>query len=124
MFSRRVVDQIQIESTRGFTYSIELLVKAHRRDGVSARFPRSGSSAHAVPAVSVCSIGCPITLFGIFMPLVLLGCDADLGLFPGKLLDSAGAMILAIVWCIRSSRSTFAVLLDTRVFGFNRYAPD
>lgn len=30
MFSRRVVDQIQIESTRGFTYSIELLVKAHR----------------------------------------------------------------------------------------------
>lgn len=31
MFSRRVLDSIPIESTQGFTYSIELLVKAHRR---------------------------------------------------------------------------------------------
>lgn len=30
MFSRRVIDSIQIESTEGFTYSIELLAKAHR----------------------------------------------------------------------------------------------
>jgi dolichol-phosphate mannosyltransferase len=30
MFSRRVVDQIKIESDQGFCYSIELLVKAHR----------------------------------------------------------------------------------------------
>jgi glycosyltransferase involved in cell wall biosynthesis len=30
MFSRRVVDQIEIESNEGFCYSIELLVKAHR----------------------------------------------------------------------------------------------
>ena len=30
LFSRRVVDQIVIESTRGFCYSIELLVKCHR----------------------------------------------------------------------------------------------
>ena len=30
MFSRRVLDQIEIESSRGFTYSLELLVKAHR----------------------------------------------------------------------------------------------
>lgn len=30
MFSRRVLDRIPIESTEGFTYSIELLVKCHR----------------------------------------------------------------------------------------------
>ncbi len=30
LFSRRVVDTIQVESDRGFTYSLELLVKAHR----------------------------------------------------------------------------------------------
>jgi dolichol-phosphate mannosyltransferase len=30
MFSRRVVEQIEIESNEGFCYSIELLVKAHR----------------------------------------------------------------------------------------------
>src|SRR5438445_7377082 len=30
MFSRRVIDQIRIESDQGFCYSIELLVKAHR----------------------------------------------------------------------------------------------
>lgn len=30
LFSRRVIDTIAIESTVGFTYSIELLVKAHR----------------------------------------------------------------------------------------------
>jgi dolichol-phosphate mannosyltransferase len=30
LFSRRVVDAIAIESTRGFCYSIELLVKCHR----------------------------------------------------------------------------------------------
>lgn len=30
LFSRRVLDSIKIESTEGFTYSIELLVKCHR----------------------------------------------------------------------------------------------
>lgn len=30
LFSRRVIDQIPIESERGFAYSLELLVKAHR----------------------------------------------------------------------------------------------
>jgi dolichol-phosphate mannosyltransferase len=30
LFSRRAVDEIAIESTRGFCYSIELLVKCHR----------------------------------------------------------------------------------------------
>jgi len=30
LFSRRVLDRIRIESTRGFCYSIELLVKCHR----------------------------------------------------------------------------------------------
>jgi hypothetical protein len=30
LFSRRVVERIEVESTQGFCYSIELLVKAHR----------------------------------------------------------------------------------------------
>jgi dolichol-phosphate mannosyltransferase len=30
LFSRQLLDQVQIESSAGFTYSIELLVKAHR----------------------------------------------------------------------------------------------
>jgi hypothetical protein len=30
LFSRRVIDQIAVESERGFCYSIELLVKCHR----------------------------------------------------------------------------------------------
>ena len=30
LFSRRVIDEIEIESERGFCYSIELLVKCHR----------------------------------------------------------------------------------------------
>jgi glycosyltransferase involved in cell wall biosynthesis len=30
MFSRRVIEQVRIESTEGFCYSIELLVKVHR----------------------------------------------------------------------------------------------
>ncbi|MDA2928797.1 glycosyltransferase family 2 protein [Acidobacteria bacterium AH-259-O06] len=30
LFSRRVLDQIRIESSQGFTYSVELLVKCHR----------------------------------------------------------------------------------------------
>jgi dolichol-phosphate mannosyltransferase len=30
LFSRQVLEQIEVESTRGFTYSIELVVKAHR----------------------------------------------------------------------------------------------
>lgn len=30
LFSRRVINEIPVESTQGFTYSIELLVKAHR----------------------------------------------------------------------------------------------
>ena len=31
LFSRRVLDEIEIESSIGFTYSLELLVKCHRR---------------------------------------------------------------------------------------------
>lgn len=30
LFSRRVIENLQVESAQGFTYSIELLVKAHR----------------------------------------------------------------------------------------------
>src|SRR5712671_6158341 len=30
MFSRRVIDEVKVESDQGFCYSIELLVKAHR----------------------------------------------------------------------------------------------
>ncbi len=31
LFSRRVLEQVPITSTEGFTYSIELLVKSHKR---------------------------------------------------------------------------------------------
>ena len=30
LFSRRLLERVALESTQGFTYSIELLVKAHR----------------------------------------------------------------------------------------------
>jgi dolichol-phosphate mannosyltransferase len=39
MFSRRVLDAIIIESTEGFTYSIELLVKCHRLSWPVAEVP-------------------------------------------------------------------------------------
>src|SRR5215831_2026740 len=39
MFSRRVIDRIAVESTQGFCYSIELLVKAHRLGWTIAEVP-------------------------------------------------------------------------------------
>ena len=39
MFSRRVIDRIAIESSEGFCYSIELLVKAHRLGWKIAEVP-------------------------------------------------------------------------------------
>jgi hypothetical protein len=39
MFSRRVIDRIAVESTQGFCYSIELLVKAHRLGWKVAEVP-------------------------------------------------------------------------------------
>jgi len=39
MFSRRVIDRIAIESSEGFCYSIELLVKAHRLGWKIAEMP-------------------------------------------------------------------------------------
>ncbi len=39
LFSRRVLDTIRIESDRGFTYSIELLVKTHRLGWPIAEVP-------------------------------------------------------------------------------------
>src|SRR6478736_6750608 len=39
MFSRRVIDRIAVESTEGFCYSIELLVKAHRLGWKIAEVP-------------------------------------------------------------------------------------
>lgn len=39
LFSRRVLDSIPIESTRGFTYSIELLVKCHRLKWLVSEIP-------------------------------------------------------------------------------------
>jgi len=39
MFSRRLLDRIQIESTQGFTYSIELLAKCHRMRWPMAEVP-------------------------------------------------------------------------------------
>ena len=39
LFSRRVLEQIPVESSRGFAYSIELLVKCHRRGWPVAEVP-------------------------------------------------------------------------------------
>jgi glycosyltransferase involved in cell wall biosynthesis len=39
MFSRRVIEQIAVESEQGFCYSIELLVKAHRLGWAVAEVP-------------------------------------------------------------------------------------
>jgi len=39
MFSRRVIDRIEVESRQGFCYSIELLVKAHRLGWKIAEVP-------------------------------------------------------------------------------------
>jgi len=39
MFSRRVIDRIEVESRQGFCYSIELLVKAHRLGWTVAEVP-------------------------------------------------------------------------------------
>lgn len=41
LFSRRVVDLVPIESDRGFTYSIELLVKCHRLGWTVVEVPAS-----------------------------------------------------------------------------------
>ncbi len=41
LFSRRVLDEIEIESNQGFTYSIELLVKVHRLGWKMADVPAS-----------------------------------------------------------------------------------
>lgn len=41
LFSRRALDSIEIESTEGFAFSIELLVKAHRRRMRIAELPAS-----------------------------------------------------------------------------------
>lgn len=39
LFSRRLIEEIEIESTRGFTYSIEMLVKCHRLGWRTAEVP-------------------------------------------------------------------------------------
>lgn len=39
MFSRRIIDTVEIESTAGFTYAIELLVKCHRLGWPVAEVP-------------------------------------------------------------------------------------
>jgi glycosyltransferase involved in cell wall biosynthesis len=39
LFSRRVIESIEVESGRGFTYSLELLVKAHRLGWTIAEVP-------------------------------------------------------------------------------------
>lgn len=41
LFSRRVLDEIEIESSEGFTYSIELLAKCHRRGWKITEVPAS-----------------------------------------------------------------------------------
>ena len=42
MFSRKVIDQVPIESQVGGTYSLELLVKAHRLGWKIVKFPQLG----------------------------------------------------------------------------------
>jgi dolichol-phosphate mannosyltransferase len=39
LFSRRILDQVEIESTEGFTYSLELLAKCHRLGYKVAEIP-------------------------------------------------------------------------------------
>jgi glycosyltransferase involved in cell wall biosynthesis len=39
LFSRRLLENVQLESSEGFTYSIELLVKCHRLDWKMAELP-------------------------------------------------------------------------------------
>jgi glycosyltransferase involved in cell wall biosynthesis len=39
LFSRRLIDEVEVESTAGFTYSIELLVKCHRLGWPIAEVP-------------------------------------------------------------------------------------
>ena len=39
LFSRRLLERVQLESSKGFTYSIELLVKCHRLDWKMAELP-------------------------------------------------------------------------------------
>ncbi len=41
LFSRRLLDQVQLQSARGFTYSLELLVKCHRLRWKIAEVPAS-----------------------------------------------------------------------------------
>ena len=41
LFSRRLLDQVQMQSTKGFTYSLELLVKCHRLRWKIAEVPAS-----------------------------------------------------------------------------------
>lgn len=41
LFSKRVIDEILIESSQGFTYALELLVKAHRMHWKIAEVPAS-----------------------------------------------------------------------------------
>lgn len=41
LFSRRVLDEIEIESSEGFTYSLELLAKSHRRGWKITEIPCS-----------------------------------------------------------------------------------
>ena len=53
-FSRRVIEQIPVESDQGFTYTIELLVKAHRLGWQSRSCRPSGSSANTTPAGLTC----------------------------------------------------------------------
>lgn len=47
LFSRRTVEQVKVESTEGFTYSLELLVKAHRLGWGIAEIPARWIERHA-----------------------------------------------------------------------------
>ena len=52
LFSRRVLDEIEIESERGFCYSIELLVKCHRLHWRIGEVPAQWFERPTAPAAS------------------------------------------------------------------------
>ena len=81
MFSRRVIDQIAIESDQGFCYSIELLVKVHRLGWRICEVPALWLSVSMARAGFGCLDGCRPICVGICMLLPRLFCGGRRRLF-------------------------------------------
>ena len=67
LFSRRTMDEIVIESDRGFCYSIELLVKCHRLGWQIGEVPARWIKRPMAPVVSGCCAGFRFTCAGTLM---------------------------------------------------------